>query len=71
MKQIEVQYKRLVSAGESLASNPRVGSNAVFAQELKDLQMQWGPLKDNVMDTLELLTRYLYTPIIAHLSARK
>lgn len=59
IKQIEVQYKRLVSAGQSLASDPMVGSRAVFAQELKDLEMQWGPLRDNVMDTLELLIRYI------------
>ena len=57
IKQLEVQYKRLVSSGTSLAENEFVGSRAVFSQELKDLALQWEPLKDNIMDTLEILIR--------------
>ncbi len=57
IKQLEVQYKLLVASGEALAENSFVGSRAVFSQELRDLALQWEPLKDNVMDALEILIR--------------
>ena len=57
LKRMEVQYNRLVALGNRLASNPHVGSQNAFQEELEDLASQWGPLKDNVMDSLDILIR--------------
>ena len=59
---MEVQYNRLVTNGSSLASNTFVGSRNNFTVELSDLQVQWGPLKDNIADTLDLLIRSVMCP---------
>ncbi len=59
---MEVQYKRLVAFGSGLASNTHVENRDVFAQELKDLEASWAPLKDNICDTLDLLIRWVWPP---------
>ena len=56
-----VSYKRLVALGSGLASNPYVENRNVFTEELKDLEAKWEPLKDNVMDTLDLLVRWVWS----------
>ena len=47
----------MVAASTSLAANTFVGSRNLFSVELKDLDSQWCPLKDNIADTLDLLVR--------------
>lgn len=54
---MEVQYKRLQSLAEGLSSNPRVGGGAAIQEEMENLSLQWGPLKDNIMDSLDMLRR--------------
>ena len=56
---MEVQYKRLVASGEWLAANEHMKSHALFSEELKNLKTLWEPLKDNVLDTLDLLIRWV------------
>ena len=57
---MEVQYKRLGSLGADLTSNPCVGGRAAIKDELENLRMQWEPLKDNVIDSLDMLRRCVY-----------
>ena len=54
---MEVQYKRLQSLAEGLSSNPRVGGGAAIQEEMENLSLQWGPLKDNIVDSLDMLRR--------------
>jgi hypothetical protein len=54
LKSVEVQYGRVMSFGEELVGNPHVGGGVAIKQELR---MKFEPLKDNVVDSLELLKR--------------
>jgi hypothetical protein len=37
--------------------NPHVGGGVAIKQEIEELRMKFEPLKDNVVDSLELLKR--------------
>ena len=54
-----MQYTRLMALGNELVGNPHVGGSVAIRQEVEELRMKWEPLKDNVIDSLELLKRYL------------
>ena len=47
-----------MTIGRELSGNPHVGGNGAIQHEIEELKMKFEPLKDNVMDTLELLKRY-------------
>ena len=47
----------MMSFGEELVGNPHVGGGAAIKQEVEKLRMKFEPLKDNVVDLLELLKR--------------
>ena len=57
LKSVEVQYGRVMSFGEELVGNPHVGGGVAIKQEIEELRMKFEPLKDNVVDSLELLKR--------------
>lgn len=46
-----------MSFGEELVGNPHVGGGVAIKQEIEELRMKFEPLKDNVVDSLELLKR--------------
>ena len=43
--------------GEELVGNSHVGGGVAIKQEIEELRMKFEPLKDNVVDSLELLKR--------------
>ena len=57
LKGTEAQYNRLMEAGSGLASNEMVGGRTAIREEMDALRMKWGPLKDNITDSLDLLVR--------------
>ena len=57
LKSVAVQYERLMALGNELVGNPHVGGSSAIQQEVKELKMKFEPLKDNVVDSLELLKR--------------
>ena len=57
LKSVEVQYGRVMSFGEELVGNPHIGGGVAIKQEIEELRMKFEPLKDNVVDSLELLKR--------------
>ena len=46
-----------MEAGSGLASNEMVGGRTAIREEMDALRMKWGPLKDNITDSLDLLVR--------------
>lgn len=64
LKSVEVQYGRVMSFGGELVGNPHVGGGVAIKQEIEELRMKFEPLKDNVVDSLELLKRYEKSQIL-------
>ena len=54
---MEVQYDRLITVGNELSSNEKIGNRAGIQSDLSRLQVLWHPLKDNISDSLKLLIR--------------
>ena len=57
MRNVAKQYNQLMTIGRELADNPHVGGNGAIQHEIEGLKTKFEPLKDNVVDTLELLKR--------------
>ena len=61
---MERQYIQLVHCGQELSSNEMIGGRGTIAEEMASLQMRWGPMKDNVFASLDILTRLAFHPCL-------
>ena len=59
-----MQYDRLMALGKELVGNPHVGGSGAIQAEVNDLKMKFEPLKDNVVDSLELLKRWVWLILV-------
>ena len=59
LKAMQVQLNRMLKISDELVANEGIGAREAIREEVKDLKIQWEPLKDNVYDRYVCI-RYMY-----------